>query len=677
MSGLGTVLVVVFLAGMVTSCVGVVARDEQADPETALELDRQVAVFGAANTFGPLREKLPTGQTLAKVAVPDFATRPGQAFFFPALASDGTLFIANMTQSYSEMALTGCEMVITCFNPEQATCFDDRTGAPARFANIRVPAASGNLSTPSECPSGLRSEVPEVYGGEIDDLEVVVDEHHVERVVFDSFNGSGDVLPPPNNYPMFGSLWKQDGAWRVDSSSLRYPRDLTDSTPQGPAACPRGNCGAVTEMARLPASNRLVINQYIGQAVMVVDLAGQVLGSYKVESPRDWCDATLTEPIIASFRQVNPDPTSVLGDERFVVVYEGWGPTGQLAQEFSYNELEPDLSRRVRPITAPFHPDSPFHPAPTCGHGRTVLSAIYDDLGNLWLTAMDRDGRWRTTSMVVVKSNGRRRLDHDCSFLDPATGQPRPWGTVCETDLDVGALTGRMPHVAWSFPSAFNDPIVDHDAKSLYAVLGEGSVYPIARKEIGDGGFVFVVTDPLNPNLRRLAPLEANAHRRFVARGVIDSARRALWLPVATTIVFDGMGSDFYVGQQFNQYIYRIDLDEAFAGNVEVHDVAAPSSAASGAELAVTVRATVPKFGSARSFFALYEPGSAVPLATTTWTQGSCDQAVCRYSTSIAAGTTAGRSGVYSWHAGFLGGEQRAILGGGKRAHLIGRIVVH
>jgi hypothetical protein len=649
---------VVLLGSMVTSCVGVVAQDEQAD----------VAVFGAPGSFGRLGNRLSTGQSLAKVAVPNFETRPGQSFFFPALASDGTLFIANMTQAYAESALTGCEMVVTCFNPEQPTCYDDRMGIPAHFSNIRIPAASGSLSTPSECPNGLHSEVPEVFGGEIDDLEVVVDEQHVERVVFDSFNGSGDVPPPPNNYPMFGSLWKQDGAWRVDSSSLRYPRDLTDSTSQGPAACPRGHCGAVTEMARLPASNRLVINQYIGEVVMVVDLQGQVLGSYEVDSPRDWCDPTQTEPIIASFRQVNPDPTSVLGDERFVVVYEGWGPTGQIAQEFSYNELEPDLSRRVRPITAPFHPNSPFHPAPTCGHGSTVLSATYDDLGNLWLTAMDRDGKWQTASLVVVKGEGRRRLDQECSFLDPATGQPRPWGTVCETDFDVGALVGRMPQVAWRFPSALNDPIVDHDAGSVYAVLSGGLVYPIARKALSDGGLVFVVTNPLNPNLKRLAPLETHANRRFVVRGAIDSARRSLWLPVATTIAYDGLASDFYVGQQFNQYIYRIDLDEAFADNLVVHDVVAPSSAASGAELALTVRATVPEFKSAPSFLALYPPGSAVPLATAAWTQDECEQALCRYSTRIAAGTTAGQPGVYSWHAGFFGGT--------KRAHLIGRIVV-
>jgi hypothetical protein len=41
---------------------------------------------------------------------------------------------------------------------------------------------------------------------------------------------------------------------------------------------------------------------------------------------------------------------------------------------------------------------------------------------------------------------------------------------------------------------------------------------------------------------------------------------------------------------------------------------------------------------------------------------------VCRFSTSIAGAATAGRPGVYSWHAGLFDGT--------KRAHLIGRIVV-
>jgi hypothetical protein len=650
------------LGGLLTSCA--LGIPEQ---ETGPARGPQVEVFGAEGSFRTFRDRLSTGQSVAKVPVPGFAVRPGQSFFFPALTSDGTLFVANMTQTHSETALTGCEMVITCFNPEQATCFDDRSGSPAHFANIRVPPASGRLSTPAECPSGLHSHVPEVFGSEVDDLEVVVDEQRVERVLFDSYAASVEFPPPPNHYPMFGSLWKQEGAWRVDPASLRYPLDFTDSSPEGPAACPEGDCGAVTEMARLPASNRVVINQYIGEVVMVVDLAGRVLGSYKVDSPRDVCDPSVTKPMIASFRQVNADPTAVLGDERFVVVYDGWGPTGQVAQEFSYNELEADLSRRVRPITAPFHPSSPFHPAPTCGHGRTVLNAIYDDLGNLWLTPMDRDGRWRSTSLVVVKSHGLRRVESECSFLDPATGQPRPWGTVCETDLDVGALTGSLPNASWGFPDALNDPIVDHATRTVYAVLSDGRVYPIVRKESGDGGFVLVVGTALHPNSVRLASGEVKSQRRFV-RGVVDSTRRTLWLPLSRSIAYGGLGSDFLVGQELPQHIYRIHLDRAFDDSIEVHHVMAPSSIANGADFGVTVRASVAGSKPATSFFALYAPGSAVPLATAPWTQGDCSRGVCRFSTSVPGASTLGKPGVYSWHAGFFAGRQRA--------HLIGRIIV-
>ena len=663
-----SVLFVWLAAALLTSCASAIAEAERTEPETTPRHDPPVTVFGAADTFGTLGNRLSTRQRVAKVEVPEFSTRPGQAFFFPAVASDGTLFVANMTQTYSELALTGCEMVITCFNPEQATCYDDRTGAPARFANLRIPAANGSLSTPPECPSGLRFDVPRVQGSEVDDLEVVVDEQQVERVVFDSFDGSVQAPPPPNHYPMFGSLRQQEGVWRVDPSSLRYPRDLADSSREGASACPKGDCGAVTEMARLPASNRLVINQYVGGSVLVVDLAGRVLGSYRVEPPHDWCDPTQHEPIVPSLRQVNPDPTSVLGDERFVVVFEGWGPTGQLAQEFSYDELEPDPSRRVRPITAPFHPDSPFHPAPSCGHGSTVLAAIYDDLGNLWLTAMDRDGAWRSTALVVVKHEGRRRLDDECSFLDPATGTPRPWGTVCQTDFDVGALTAGLPDVAWSFPSALNDPVLDPATRTMYAVLGDGKVYPIARKESGDGGFVFVAGDGLDPNSDQLAPLEPNAAHRQVARGAIDPVRRALWLPLAALVASDGLFSNFYVGQQLAQYLYRIDLDRAFDGGIEVRDVAAPTSAAAGADVGVSVRARLSPFRPELSFFALYPPGSSVPVATSGWSKSDCERGMCRFSTSVPGDASVDRPGVYAWHAG--------LYGGAVGAHLVGRLVV-
>lgn len=651
------------LAAALTGCTAV-GSDGEAPGGVALP--PPVTVFGAPDRFGTLGGRLPTGQRVAQAAVPGFAVRPGQAFFFPAVASDGTLFVANMTQTISELALTGCEMVITCFHPEEATCFDEATGAPARFSNLRIPAASGSLSTPAECPNGSTSDVPKVRGAAVDDVEVVVDEHGGERVLFDSFAGSIEHPAPPDHYPMFGALWRRDGAWRVDLASLRYPKDLVAATVQGAVACKEHDCGATTEMARLPASNRIVVNQYLGGHVMVTDLEGRVLASHRVEFPRDWCDPTVKEPYVASLRQVNVDPTSSLGDERFVVVYEGWGPTGQHAQEFTYDEREPDAARRVRPVTAPFHPDSPFHPAPACGRGKTALSATYDDRGNLWLTALDRDGGWQTTALVFAKEDGRSRLERDCSFLDPTSGAPRPWGTVCPADFDVAALI-RAPRPTWRFPSMFSDLVQDPVTGTMYAVLGEGEVHPIERRDGGDGNVVFVATDGLDPGVARLAPLEPTVHRRFVARGAVDPVRRALWLPVGAAVPHEGLLVPFLVGQQLEQYLYRVDLDHAFADGVAVREVAAPGSVRAGDEFVVTVRAALPGPLARRSFLALYRERSSEPLATADWTESDCDGRTCLYTASLPAAAT-GEPGTLAWHAGLFSGK--------PRAHLVGRLRV-
>jgi hypothetical protein len=425
----------------------------------------------------------------------------------------------------------------------------------------------------------------------------------------------------------------------------------------------------VTELAELPASKRIVVNQYLGGWLMVTDLAGQVLASHRVEFPKDWCDASVTEPYVASLRQVNADPTSVLGDERFVVVYEGWGPTGQHAQEFSYDEREPDPRQRIRPVTAPFHPSSPFHPAPTCGNGRTVLSAIYDDAGTLWLSALDRGGAWRTTALTFVRGAGRERLERECSFLDPARGTPRPWGTVCEADDDVAALDPRGPEdpIRWGFDALIADLAVDPARGTVLAVLAHGTVFPIERYPLGEGSFAFGVTNGLDLGIARPEPPGSVAARRFVARGVVDPVRRALWLPVGAAIPYTSLRDDFLVGQRIEQQIVRVDLDHAFATGGAISAVAAPASAPAGSEIVVSVRAEPhARLRPRLSFLALYPPGEASAVATAAFAQQECTDAGWIFSARIPAEATAGRPGLYRWHGGLARGSQRA--------HLVGRI---
>jgi hypothetical protein len=42
---------------------------------------------------------------------------PGQAAYFSTVVSDGTVFIANLPQTFNQFLPTACTMTVTCFNP--------------------------------------------------------------------------------------------------------------------------------------------------------------------------------------------------------------------------------------------------------------------------------------------------------------------------------------------------------------------------------------------------------------------------------------------------------------------------------------------------------------------------------------------------------------------------------
>src|ERR1051326_4343079 len=79
-----------------------------------------VTLYGRPGTFGT--------SGFATVGVPNWHLDAGLAPFFTAVTSDGTFFEATMTQTFRELGVTSCEMVIACFNESAPVCKDTETG---------------------------------------------------------------------------------------------------------------------------------------------------------------------------------------------------------------------------------------------------------------------------------------------------------------------------------------------------------------------------------------------------------------------------------------------------------------------------------------------------------------------------------------------------------------------
>ncbi len=102
-----------------------------------------VRIYGAAGTFGQLASApvTPTGQPLLTVPVDGWGFLPGQAAYFPTVAPDGTIVIANEPQTDNQLMPTARQMALTTFDP-----------ASRRFANTVVPTSTDAPSSAARGP---------------------------------------------------------------------------------------------------------------------------------------------------------------------------------------------------------------------------------------------------------------------------------------------------------------------------------------------------------------------------------------------------------------------------------------------------------------------------------------------------------------------------------------------
>ncbi len=299
--------------------------------------------------------------------------------------------------------------------------------------------------------------------------------------------------------PVFGVLTRQGGRWRL---AAQHP--VTGAQP---------GAEGLHQVARFAGSGHLLV---LGEKMSVLKLDGdyrpQVVASYRHPLSQ----------LRFSAAEASTDPTSVAGDERFVVGLEH----GQMAthprvvQEFSYDQA----AGAIRPVSAPLLPGH-FHPASERSY--SFDHAVYDAQGNLWVASSHgKDGG--RLHVFARGAAGRRPGSATCPF-DPQRpmenyvttepGKRQVAGSVCPADFqvlqpkDLPASVGLVADLAGS---------------TVISIGGPGQVFAVRAQGTG-AQLTFTVGNLVDVGRKVLpiAPGDLLGHRA----GAVDAKQR-LWFPV-------------------------------------------------------------------------------------------------------------------------------------------------
>lgn len=466
-----------------------------------------VTVYGAAGSFGALDKttRLPTGERVATRPVPGFGFRPGQAAFFTAVAPDGTVMIANEPQTDNQVSPTARNMVVSTFDPESL-----------RFDNVVIPTSRGRRSAtnPWTRPGGI------VGGADISDLQTVTVDG-TSRVAFLS------AAPyhhwdtrTVGSYPTLGYLRRDGGRWVYDAESAVSTRQVRRSTPAGRRLCratrtifdqPMADCHSPVEFALLPHSRHLVVTHYApgrgrtSGGLSVLDTSGRVVATFA------YPDVTRADgtPLLVYPREVETDPTSQPGDERFAVVFDVFTRHDRrlTARPFTLQEFA-FRAGRIVPVSAPVVSGE------RNDTGRAGFGTVeYDRHGNLW-ASQSYSGTFTGAGLAVyIRRDGARRLSTDCA-ASPG-GAAADWARACRPDLVVGQAR----------PAGLIFSLTEIPDSGMVAVTISGQVLAVVPT---DGTYAARPTVDLG-----LGMLVDRRRRRITPRqGAVDPDAGVLWVPV-------------------------------------------------------------------------------------------------------------------------------------------------
>jgi hypothetical protein len=547
------------------------------------------------------KTQVPSGQRYGTRAVTGWTPLPGQQPWFSAIANDGTIFSMTVGSNLNVFNTAGEGMSIPAFDPDSGS-----------YTNIKV--KTDRNKTIIRAPDG------DAAGWDIGDIDSYSGGN---AIVFTGSNLGWPAWQNPDTdgfYPVFGILTKAgDGTWRVaegpDNNGDGLPdwrnswssRELVAATlaadPQrgqqlADLLCPQSageppNCFWLNELAVLPQSQDIAIAQYSNKvAVLKVDgpdssgrYAARIGGVYAIPEIDDpsWDDPA--HKIGIGAREVQADPTSALGDERFALSADmsadRYNQDGQVVSqvingpiiEFGYTAGTGD----VTPTSAPFlsgEVDPTIEPV-TGLKATTGMGAMhYDTLGNLWLP-------WGGLgAKVYVKTSGGRTFSRaPClqagkplqDYVATLPGARAMWGTVCPADYNI-----RQPDLVGPVFKVMEDPATHN------IVIGSWpSANTIVVEPHGSGTtMTFRVSDPAAPVAQGVTTERADpCCTPWIAAmlGPVDASGRT-WFHVSQGKNPGAPDDTEHQTKVYDQWMYSVDLSRLL-GREPVQLTAKPSQA--------------------------------------------------------------------------------------------------
>ncbi len=485
---------------------------------------RPVTVFGRTGSFGTLDGS--TGGDTTVMPVADWSFLPGQAAYFTAVDADGRVVIANEPQTDNQTQPTASTMAVSVFDPRINS-----------FDNVVIPTSNGDLTAVANDGSGIG-------GADVGDLQLIGEPGRQRLVVVSTAPYNGWDPAQHGVYPALSVLGNEDGTWRPTAAHYTAAH-LRQASTVGASVCARelptpagalADCGGLAEIGLLPGSGLLVATRYFGHpengqtngGIVVLDPAGLIVASLVL--PEVTVDG---RTLAVRPREVAVDPTSVVGDERFLVVYDvfadGTDTVPFTAQEFRYIAS----TATIEPATAPF-----VTGGTVAGGPAGVETASYDHDGNLWIAEARSRSLAGGRLVRYDRDGGRIALASACG-AQPGAVFGR-WGAVCRPDLTVDA---GLDH---SLVRSLTEDVARH---RIVAVTIDGAVIVAGD----DGGGIALQL-----------PLGELVDRSQVAigprKGAVDPSGAALWIPIQQVRSPGACPSGTCPPAVLDQWLVRLDL---------------------------------------------------------------------------------------------------------------------
>jgi hypothetical protein len=395
----------------------------------SLALGTAVTLYGTPGSFGTLgtAAQSASGHSFTATGIPGWGFAPGLQVFYTRGLPDGQIAISTLPFTNNELQSTSSTAELAVFHPNAR-----------HFYRIRVHTSAGalNVVTP-----GKRYGSTDTGSGDM----VVVNQGGVKKLLatLEGYYFNWDISRH-GLYPVLAFFQKlEDGKWHYDlGASLNSnqwqatnPAAYSVIAPSGQVTGMKGQYWPTRQagqMAVLPQSGRVVTGHYFGTGsfksgvISVSDSSGNLLTAYQVPNITP-ASGTIT---LAAVRDVQADPSSVINDERFVVIYDAFGTGVQICfQEFSYD----DGTQVITPMSVPVCPAD----TTASGHLHPDYSFFAHD-GTLYIATSSGFSAGNLQVFINHPGTGRNLVSGFPASGNPSWATNGAWPTPCKPDYSLG-----------------------------------------------------------------------------------------------------------------------------------------------------------------------------------------------------------------------------------------------